>query len=104
MTKWLEFTSGNIIDRYKIEGMTEEQFFDYVLVEPFLGRFKDISEKEYESCKSHEITRNYAGGFVLEFYRFKHASKEDRNAYNQKIRTMRRRQSFINEYLNDSEL
>ncbi len=104
MTKWLEFDNRDgTIDRYKIDGITVDWFIDSVCREPFLGRFKDIPEEEYEYQKSHEITHNYDGKYLLEMYRYRHASKEDRNEYNRAIRTKKRNKSFVN-FLKTGEL
>ncbi len=103
MTKWLEFQYGPIIDRYKIIGMTEEEFFDKVCTDQFVGHFKDITETEYELFKSHETIHCYNKHYILEKYRYQHASKEDRNEYNRTIRTIKRNKLFES-FLDTGEL
>ena len=101
MTRWLEFQSGPLIDRYKITGLSVDEFIDIIIV-PFLNQFKEITEEAYESKKSHELSWNYSNKYQIEKYVLKHPSKEARNLYNQRVRKIRR-EKFL-ESFNDEEL
>jgi hypothetical protein len=89
MTKWLEFNNGDQIDRYRISGLSIDEFLD-LIVTPFLGQFKDIEESDYESKKSHEMEYNYMNVILVERYVLKHPSKEARNSWNRTVRSIKR--------------
>lgn len=99
MTKWLEFNNGYQIDRYKISGISVDEFLD-IIVAPFLGQFKDIEESEYESKKSHELEYNYMNVILVERYVLKHPSKEARNNWNRTVRSIKR-EKLIESFRND---
>lgn len=101
MTRWLEFQSGPLIDRYKISGFDTNDFIDIIVI-PFLHQFKEITEVEYESKKSHELDWNYSNLYQIEKYVLVHPSKEARNSYNRRVRQIRR-EKFL-ETFRDNEL
>lgn len=99
MTKYIQVTlqGGEHIDRYKLVGISIDDFIDTILKnDPRL--VIDISEEEYEKHKKFEINFNVEDKFEAQHYVFKHVSKELRNDWNKFVRQQRRIDNLIDTF------
>lgn len=98
MDKFVEINLIHQIDRYKITGITVDDFIDVIVETVGAEAIKDISEEEYERAKEYAVGFSVEDKFTIEHYTYHYASPEAKKLWRDFVRELRK-----NRHLNSLE-